>query len=371
MQTPWFVDTTLRDGEQAAGVAFSSDQSLHIAEQLVQAGVPELELGTPAMGPHEIAKMRRIVEASLGCRTTAWCRAKRSDIEDAIESRVSAVHISLPASEIHLQALKKSQDWVLESGQRLVRFAQNHFEYVSIGAQDASRSDVEWLVTLGSHVQRWGAQRLRLADTVGVWDPIHCHEVVSAVRAGVQGIQIGVHTHNDLGMATANAIAAIRAGADSVDVTVNGLGERAGNAALEEVALATEVSLRISSKITLDRLCSLSHCVATYSHRPLAPQKPIAGQVVFTHESGIHGHALLRDRRTYEAFDPELVGRHHLNFVIGKHSGSATLRYVLTRLGIRLTDAQIACLLDRVRHVCETLNRSLSDRELTTLAASV
>jgi homocitrate synthase NifV len=200
---------------------------------------------------------------------------------------------------------------------------------------------------------------------------MRCHEVVSTVCAGVQGIHIGVHTHNDLGMATANAIAAIRAGADSVDVTVNGLGERAGNAALEEVALATEVSLRLSSKVALDRLCSLSHCVATYSHRPLAPQKPIAGQVVFTHESGIHGHALLRDRRTYEAFDPELVGRNHLNFVIGKHSGSATLRYVLTRLGIRLTAAQITCLLDRVRHVSETLNRSLSDRELTTLAASV
>jgi homocitrate synthase NifV len=220
-------------------------------------------------------------------------------------------------------------------------------------------------------VKHWGAQRLRLADTVGIWEPLRCYEVVGTLRSKLDALELAVHTHNDLGMASANAVAAIRAGADCADVTVNGLGERAGNAAIEEVALAIELSLEKESCIALEMLYELSQSVAEYSRRPIPVQKPVTGEAVFSHESGIHGHALLRDRRTYEAFAPELLGRARSDFVIGKHSGTATLRSALTRLGLGLSDSQVTSLLARVRQTAEALNRSLSDQEITTLAIAV
>jgi len=224
MNHPWIIDTTLRDGEQAAGVAFSIDQAFTIAEKLASMGVPELEVGTPAMGEAEVQKMRRISQARLGCCTTAWCRARKSDIEAAACAQVDIVHISFPVSEIHLNALGKNRDWVLEQVVQLVGMAQQRFAYISVGAQDASRAEPGWLRQFGRHVADSGADRLRIADTVGIWDPIQCADAIRALRAVVPTIDLAVHTHNDLGMATANAVTALSAGADSVDVTVNGLG---------------------------------------------------------------------------------------------------------------------------------------------------
>ena len=298
MNNPWLVDTTLRDGEQAAGVAFSNDQAFRVAEKLATIGIPELEIGTPAMGSTEVDKMRRIARADLGCRTTAWCRAREGDIDAAARSEVEAVHISFPMSDIHLKALRKNRSWVLDTALDLLKLAKQRFVYVSIGAQDAARTDIEWLKQFGAHVAEYGAHRLRIADTVGVWDPIQCYDTVLAIRFGLPNIELGVHTHNDLGMASANAIAALRAGADSVDVTVNGLGERAGNAALEEVVMAIELSRGMQSKLVLKELMALSHMVAEYSGREIHCQKPVVGEAVFAQESGIHVHAMLRDQRT-------------------------------------------------------------------------
>jgi len=318
----WLVDSTLRDGEQAPLVAFSEDQSFDIALALAKIGLTELEIGIPAMGEREQQKMRRIAQALPHLRTTAWCRARRNDLLAAEQTHVSAVHISVPVSEIQLNALGRNWSWVYDELAELIPLACSLFSYVSIGAQDAARCDSTSLVNLAQYVQSLGANRLRLADTVGVWDPLFCYKVVSEVVTFAQGLHIGVHTHNDLGMATANAVVALAAGAHCVDVTVNGLGERAGNAALEEVVMALELARPGSSAITTSGLLDLSLLVAKYSGRTLADSKAIVGPNAFRHESGIHVHALLRDCRSYEPFAPGLVGHAGRKYVLGKHSGN-------------------------------------------------
>jgi homocitrate synthase NifV len=368
---PYLIDTTLRDGEQAAGVVFSTDDAVAIAGALSQLGIAELELGTPAMGPLEIAKMRRIVELGLPCRTTAWCRACEADLTAARESGVSAVHFSVPTSPIHLNALGRDLRWLEARLAALIPAARQSFAYVSVGAQDASRADPETLISIAQKLQLLGADRLRLADTVGIWTPLDIASTVSDLRAEVPGLELGIHTHDDLGMATANAVTALRVGAHCVDVTVNGLGERAGNAALEEVAVALRVLPNPDHTLDLTGLRSLCELVAARSGRPIPPAKAIVGDAVHRHESGIHVQALLRDRRTYEAYAPELVGRAREAFVIGKHSGRAALTAVLQDHGVALSEPDAAELLQRVRDLAELRRAPVSPGELVALAKTL
>jgi homocitrate synthase NifV len=366
------IDTTLRDGEQAPGVAFSAEEHGEIARMLARLGVPELEAGVPAMGAEDRSRLRALVSLNLGCRITGWCRARADDLQHARECGLDSVHVSFPVSRVHLEAIGKTEDWLFSAIPHLVRQAREWFGFVSVGAQDASRAEPALLARLASTVQEAGARRLRIADTVGVWNPLQAFQTFARLRRLVgPSLSLEFHGHNDLGMATANTVAAIQAGADAASVTVNGLGERAGNAALEQVVMALGFTDGLDCGIDTRRLAELCQRVALASGRTIAAGQPIVGSAVFQHESGIHCHGLLQDRRTYEPFEAESVGRRPMEFVVGSHSGSAGVLAVLARVGVHVPSDHVPALMNEIRRRARESKSRLSVEELRGIAGRI
>jgi homocitrate synthase NifV len=357
-------DTTLRDGEQTAGVVFSKREKITIARMLDSIGVGEIECGIPAMGVEERVGIKALVDLGLSARLITWNRALVPEIEASIACGVQAVDISLSVSDqMIFHKLRKSREAVKEQLKVALGFAKTHELYVSVGGEDASRADMAYLVELMEITRSLGGDRFRFCDTLGIMDPFTMFDKVTFLRGAVPDVDIEVHTHNDLGMATANAIAGIRAGAKFVNTTINGLGERAGNAALEEVVMGLKHACGMETGIDTHRFREMSLFVAKASHRPLSVSKPVVGSRVFAHESGLHADGVIKDPHNYEGFDPAEVGLTR-SIVVGKHSGTGGLIERYRSMGITVARKEAEPLLEMTRIMSCRRKRDLTNGEL-------
>lgn len=329
------IDTTLRDGEQSAGVEFSIEEKICIAKRLDALGANIIEVGIPVMGGNEQEAIGQIIDLGLNADILTWNRMCIKDIRASIDCGAREVHFSVPASDIHItRKLGITREALITRYKRVLDFALSHDLKVSVGAEDASRADAIFLATIYGIGIEMGISRIRYADTVSILNPFSTYEKITTLIEDIciysdldsetllNQIMIDFHGHNDFGLGTANALAAYKAGAHAISCSVNGLGERAGNTPLEEIVLALEMMENVKTTINRQDIMKVSKIVEAYSGRKLQASKPIVGEMVFSHEAGIHVDGLLKDRQIYTYLDPKMVGREH-RFIQGKHSGKS------------------------------------------------
>ncbi len=363
------LDTTLRDGEQTPGVALTPEKKLEIARALDDLGVDIIEAGAAVTSEGERRAMKLISNAGLDAEICSFVRAVRDDIDAALSCDVDSVHLVVPASDIHLKyKLKKTRREVRKMALDAVRYALDHGLVVEFSAEDASRADPSFLREFLSAAVKEGAQRVCMCDTVGVLTPDISRELFSNIAKQVK-VPVAVHCHDDFGMATANTVAAVQAGAREIHVTVNGLGERGGNAALEEVVLALSHFHGVKTGVKLNKLYNISKLVEHNTGVPVSPTKAVVGENAFTHGAGIHTHGVLAHPSTYEPISPEVVG-HHRKLVFGKHVGSHAIESEIRRMGLKPTKKQVQEIFEQVKRLGD-LGKPVTDAELRVIVDTV
>ena len=367
------LDTTLRDGEQAVGVIFSPREKRGIASLLAAIGVPALEAGFPALGPEEKACLHAVVDADLQLpnegplQVYAFARARAEDVQDAADCGVDGVVLSISTSDSHVERKFQShKQWVLDQIRTSAEEARDQGLRFTISAEDASRTDLDFLVEFYTLAQELGADWVRYCDSLGVEDPYTTYHRVKYLNQHLN-LPLEMHMHNDFGMATANALAGVRAGAEGVIGSIGGLGERTGNSPIEEVVMALKHLYDVDLGVDTARFREVAEYVAQASQRAIPIWKAIIGTNVFAHESGIHADGILKNPESYEAFRPEEVGLER-QIVIGKHSGSGALVHKFAgQFGIELDKATAQALLKEVRAAAVELKRPLFTKELMLL----
>ncbi|MDD1758435.1 MAG: 2-isopropylmalate synthase [Methanotrichaceae archaeon] len=363
-----FLDTTLRDGEQTPGVSLTSEEKLAIACALDAIGVHVIEAGSAATSEGERQAIKAISSAGLKAEICTFVRAITQDIDIALDCDVDSIHLVIPVSDLHIERkLRSDRKSVIRKAVDVTQYAKDHGLIVELSGEDASRADQDFLSSIYAAGIDAGADRLCFCDTVGVLMPEVAYEMF--VRHSNLGVPLSVHCHNDFGMATANTIAALHAGAAQAHVTVNGIGERSGNTSLEEVVMTLESLYKVDTGIKCNELYQLSRLVSRTTGIIVAPNKAIIGENAFTHEAGIHVHGLLADTATYEPMPPETVGRKR-RIVLGKHAGRASVELALKDFGIAVTEEQLAQIVSRVKDLGDRGKR-VSDADLQAIAEIV
>ncbi len=363
-------DTTLRDGEQTPGVVFSLEEKLEIARMLDEVGVQQIEAGTPAMSDGETAAVKSVVKEGLDASIMGWARAVKSDIDAVLETGADAVAISIATSDIHLKyKLRITREEVLERAVSMVEYAKSHGLYISLNSEDATRTNLAFLKEFAKKGKDAGADRIRVCDTLGVLIPASSRFLTKKIVEDVK-IPVEIHTHNDYGLAVANALAAFEAGAEWASTTVNGLGERAGNSSLEGMVMSLLKLYNLELPFKVDKLYGLSKFVEEASGIPVPLGRSIVGKHMFTHESGIHVDGILKYPHTYESFMPDEIGASR-EIVIGKHSGKHAVWDKLDELGIKVDKEQLLEIVNIVKERSENRKSSITDVQLKKIAKKV
>jgi 2-isopropylmalate synthase len=362
-------DTTLRDGEQTPGIALSVDEKVKIAMMLDDLGVDVIEAGFPATSEGEREAVRRIAQQGIKAKLCGLARCNRNDIDAAIDSGVNYIHTFIATSDIHLKhKLKMTREQVKAKAIDAVEYAKSRGVMVEFSCEDGTRTGLEFLREMHVAVQDAGVDKINLPDTVGTMSPAAMEYLVGEIMKFTK-VPLSMHCHDDFGMAVANSLSGVRMGARQVHVCVNGLGERAGNAALEEVVMGLLAFYGVETNVDTRKLGPASQTVSRLTGMPIPDNKAVVGNNAFSHESGIHVHGVMGDPSTYEAMCPELVGMQR-NIVMGKHTGAHSVRERLKEYGMQVNEEQLTQIVTKVKKLAEG-GKGVDDAELVALASHI
>jgi 2-isopropylmalate synthase len=374
-------DTTLRDGEQSPGFSMNREEKLKLARQIEELGVDVLEAGFPIASPGDLEATRAVAAEVKHCRVAALARARQEDVDAALRGLEPAakprLHLFLATSDLHLKhKLRATREEALTRITEMIRFGRKHCEEVEFSAEDASRTDMDYLCQVVLAAVECGATIINLPDTVGYLVPSEYANMFRQVRACLgdyPNVVLSAHCHDDLGLAVANSLAAIEAGVGQIECTINGIGERAGNASLEELVVALHVRqnhYKVETNIVLEKLYPTSRMLSAVTGVSVTPNKAVVGANAFAHEAGIHQDGILKNPLTYEIIVPEKVGVPARRLVLGKHSGRNAFRSRLSELGYEITDAEIGDFYKQAMVLADS-EKEITDRDLITMIHKV